>query len=155
SGGWLSEQLQHVQLRITDRARCQSAFNSNLVNAATICAGWNTNGRGTCTGDSGSPLVHNGVAIAVGIAPPALDSESRVVANCAHRPSNYSLRRDICSATLSLDTKFTCLARCRPTSSDVAWDIYGSRNLSLVDGLRASTRATFVSLDSRRTGFEW
>ncbi|XP_052737775.1 trypsin CFT-1-like [Bicyclus anynana] len=64
-GSGLTEQLQHVQLRIINHATCQRSFNAQNVNARTVCAGWHQSGRGACTGDSGGPLVHNGVAIGV------------------------------------------------------------------------------------------
>ncbi|XP_023947659.1 trypsin CFT-1-like [Bicyclus anynana] len=64
-GAGLSEILQHIQLRIINHGTCQRAFNAHNVNARTVCAGWHTNGHGKCIGDSGGPLIHNGVIIGV------------------------------------------------------------------------------------------
>ncbi|XP_052744853.1 trypsin CFT-1-like, partial [Bicyclus anynana] len=63
--GNLSEQLRHVQLRTTNQAECQRIYGSHAVNANMICAGWHTDGRGSCTADSGGPLLHNHVAFGI------------------------------------------------------------------------------------------
>ncbi|CAH2243249.1 jg4137, partial [Pararge aegeria aegeria] len=64
-GGQLSEELRHVQLRITNQAECQRVYGFNSINANMICAGWHTDGRGSCTADSGGPLLHNSVAVGI------------------------------------------------------------------------------------------
>ncbi|XP_023947660.1 trypsin, alkaline B-like [Bicyclus anynana] len=58
-----SEQLRHVQIRTTPVARCQRAYTGFTITAAMICAAWDTHGRGSCQGDSGSPLIHNNVVV--------------------------------------------------------------------------------------------
>ncbi|XP_052737755.1 trypsin CFT-1-like [Bicyclus anynana] len=64
-GGSPSEDLQHIQLRIINQLDCQRAFSAGNANARTICAGWHVNGKGKCIGDSGGPLIHNGVVVGV------------------------------------------------------------------------------------------
>ncbi|CAH2229025.1 jg7096 [Pararge aegeria aegeria] len=63
SGNNPSEQLRHVQVRVVPQQRCQRAYTGFPITAAMICAGWDQPGRGSCQGDSGSPIVHNNVVI--------------------------------------------------------------------------------------------
>nr|XP_034831397.1 trypsin, alkaline B-like [Maniola hyperantus] len=58
-----SEQLRHVQIRTVPVPRCQSAYPGFRITAGMICAAWDSPGRGSCQGDSGSPLIHNNVII--------------------------------------------------------------------------------------------
>ncbi|XP_069361115.1 trypsin, alkaline B-like [Maniola hyperantus] len=58
-----SEQLRHVQIRTVPIPRCQNAYPAFRITAGMICAAWDSPGRGSCQGDSGSPLIHNNVII--------------------------------------------------------------------------------------------
>ncbi|XP_045780404.1 trypsin CFT-1-like [Maniola jurtina] len=64
-GGQLSEQLRHVQLRTVSQSDCQRAYVSNTINDNMLCAGWHTDGRGSCTADSGTPLLLSNTAVGV------------------------------------------------------------------------------------------
>nr|AFP74111.1 trypsin [Leguminivora glycinivorella] len=68
SGGFASEQLRHVQIWTVNQATCVARYNElrKVVTNSMLCSGWlDVGGRDQCLGDSGGPLIHNGVVIGV------------------------------------------------------------------------------------------
>jgi trypsin len=60
-GGNPSDFLRDVTLRVNSNKQCRQAdselFNSNSIGIETICASVPNGGKGTCSGDSGGPLI--------------------------------------------------------------------------------------------------
>ncbi|CAH2229023.1 trypsin CFT-1-like [Pararge aegeria] len=61
----VSEQLRRVEIRTINQGRCSEIYGVSFVTPNMICAGWPTTGRGSCVADTGSPLLHNNVAVGV------------------------------------------------------------------------------------------
>ncbi|XP_052743896.1 trypsin, alkaline B-like [Bicyclus anynana] len=59
-----SEELRHVQIPTVPHATCQNSYTFMTLTAGHMCAGPMEGGRGSCQGDSGSPLIYNNVVIA-------------------------------------------------------------------------------------------
>ncbi|GAB5567441.1 complement factor D [Prionailurus iriomotensis] len=76
------DRLQHLQLRVLDRATCnQRTYHDGTITQSMMCG--ESNRRDTCKGDSGGPLVCGGVAEAV------VTSGSRVCGN-RKKPGIYT-----------------------------------------------------------------
>jgi secreted trypsin-like serine protease len=60
-GGSISNTLQEVNHEMVDWNTCQKAYCANLDRQSMICAAGN--GKDSCKGDSGGPLLHNGVVV--------------------------------------------------------------------------------------------
>ncbi|XP_045779635.1 trypsin CFT-1-like [Maniola jurtina] len=60
-----SEQLRQVEIMTVNQGRCQDIYGVSFVTPNMLCAGWPTGGRGSCVADTGSPLLHNRVAVGV------------------------------------------------------------------------------------------
>ncbi|XP_069362520.1 trypsin CFT-1-like [Maniola hyperantus] len=63
--GVTSEQLRQVEIMTVNQGRCQDIYGVSFVTPNMLCAGWPTGGRGSCIADTGSPLIHNKVAVGV------------------------------------------------------------------------------------------
>jgi trypsin len=65
-GGSLPSQLQAVEVFITDRAECNSAYASyGGITVNMICAAVPGGGKDACQGDSGGPLVVDGKLVGI------------------------------------------------------------------------------------------
>ncbi|XP_063836152.1 trypsin, alkaline B-like [Ostrinia nubilalis] len=66
SGGAPVSTIRHVRLNIINQTTCANNYRGRgiTVTANMVCAGW-IGGRGQCTGDTGGPLVHNGVVVGI------------------------------------------------------------------------------------------
>ncbi|MFI6663064.1 serine protease [Streptomyces sp. NPDC050523] len=63
-GGALSQRLQEASVPVVDHATCQKQYDGyNTVTDRMLCAGPTAGGVGSCTGDTGGPLLQNGVPI--------------------------------------------------------------------------------------------
>ncbi|XP_075976826.1 trypsin, alkaline C-like [Anticarsia gemmatalis] len=61
-----SEQLRHVQIWTVNQELCRERYVGRNITDNMLCVGWlGVGGRGTCRGDSGSPLYHNGVVVGI------------------------------------------------------------------------------------------
>ncbi|XP_047999850.1 trypsin, alkaline C-like [Leguminivora glycinivorella] len=63
-----SEQLRHVQIWTVNQATCRLRYNevNYTVTNNMMCSGWlDVGGRDQCAGDSGGPLIHNGVVVGI------------------------------------------------------------------------------------------
>ncbi len=54
--GPTSEKLLEANIPLVSREKCTHAYNDEVIDAATICAGKDEGGVDTCQGDSGGPL---------------------------------------------------------------------------------------------------
>ncbi|XP_018407522.1 PREDICTED: chymotrypsin-2-like [Cyphomyrmex costatus] len=61
---WLSRDLQKLSVPIIDNNACQTYYKNTTILSSQICT-FEKKGIGACKGDSGSPLVHNGVLIGI------------------------------------------------------------------------------------------
>ncbi|XP_075976825.1 trypsin, alkaline A-like isoform X2 [Anticarsia gemmatalis] len=60
----LPEQLHHVQVWTVNQELCNERYGGREITDNMLCIGWlDVDGRGTCRGDSGSPVFHNGVVV--------------------------------------------------------------------------------------------
>jgi trypsin len=65
-GGELPPQLQAVEVYITNRTVCESAYVAfNGITVNMICAGVPEGGKDACQGDSGGPLVAGGKLVGI------------------------------------------------------------------------------------------
>ena len=66
SGGIIPSQLQAVEVYITSRAECDSAYaDFGGITVNMICAGVPGGGKDACQGDSGGPLVVDGQLVGI------------------------------------------------------------------------------------------
>jgi trypsin len=66
SGGIFPSQLQAVEVYITSRAACNSAYvDYGGITANMICAGVSGGGKDSCQGDSGGPLFAGGQLVGI------------------------------------------------------------------------------------------
>ncbi|XP_011703251.1 PREDICTED: chymotrypsin-2-like isoform X2 [Wasmannia auropunctata] len=61
---WLSRDLQKLSVPIIDNDVCQSYYKNTTILSSQICT-FERKGIGACKGDSGSPLVYNGILIGI------------------------------------------------------------------------------------------
>ncbi|XP_075978434.1 trypsin CFT-1-like [Anticarsia gemmatalis] len=63
--GLSSEQLRQVDLVTVNQGSCRRRYLPTIkaVTDNMLCAGWKDGGRGQCDGDTGGPLIFNGVVI--------------------------------------------------------------------------------------------
>ncbi|XP_063390101.1 trypsin CFT-1-like [Cydia fagiglandana] len=66
--GPTSDQLRHVQIWTVNQAVCRTRYNELGYDVTNnmLCSGWlDVGGRDQCSGDSGGPLIYNGVVVGV------------------------------------------------------------------------------------------
>ncbi|XP_011867919.1 PREDICTED: chymotrypsin-2-like isoform X2 [Vollenhovia emeryi] len=61
---WLSRNLQKLSVPIIDNDVCQTYYKNTTILSSQICT-FERKGIGACKGDSGSPLVYNGILVGI------------------------------------------------------------------------------------------
>ncbi|CAB3225368.1 unnamed protein product [Arctia plantaginis] len=66
-GGYESEQLRHVEVKVINQNTCKTLYKHlRPIDDNALCAGWlNGGGHDQCQRDSGSPLYHKGVVVGI------------------------------------------------------------------------------------------
>lgn len=65
-GGYESEQLRHVEVKVISQKICKTSYRHlRHIDDNVLCAGWLTGGHDQCQRDSGSPLYHKGVVVGI------------------------------------------------------------------------------------------